>query len=362
MQQKLEVVQSIPCYMDDEASPLGLANILFCGRLVRDRFNVLNQYSNYNWTDTVDKVVEPSSTPIADLMDQRAVELIKQGSIATQWSGGVDSTSLLLALIKNGISKEDLEILYDANSVQEYPKLYEWLKNQGYNLHLVEKSWYRELKNVDTDLITNGWCADQLFGSIYFHEDPGSYFLDIREFLKGTTFPQVQPTDEQIDKAVAVYKDHAKNTFGLDLKIAAQLGWFINYTCKWTWVSTFNELYLVDTKNALKTKPFFDTEYFQAFAIGNYENISRANMYAADASEYKKPLKQYCNSIFEDEDYLLNKTKNPSWNSSSDRTIRTDFRIVAKTTTGYEKFSAPQGFPPLMYKDALEGIFTRYKK
>ena len=101
---QVDVIQSLPCFLDDETSPFGIANILFCGRLVRDRFNVLNQYSKVNWLDTTDSIPEPVETPIADLMDQRANELIAQGSVGVQWSGGVDSTSLLLALIRNGSS------------------------------------------------------------------------------------------------------------------------------------------------------------------------------------------------------------------------------------------------------------------
>ena len=362
MQPRLEVVQSIPCYVDNETSPIGIANILFCGRCVRDRFNVLNQYSDINWVDTVDKVVAPSSIPIADIMDQRAVELIKQGSIATQWSGGVDSTSLLLALIKNGISKEDLVVFYDANSVAEYPKLYEWLKEQGWNLKEVKRSWLKELGNVDTDLITNGWCADQLFGSIYFHEYPSSYSLPLVQFLENNKFPQKQPSTEEINKAVEVYREYANKVFGIELNIAAELGWFINFTCKWTWVSTFNELYLSTTKNSNKTQVFYNTEAFQAFALNNFENIARDNIYAQDASKYKEPLKQYCYSVFKDDDYLQNKTKNPSWNSSSDRTMVTGFTITAKTSQGIERYLAPEGFPMGMYQDALEGIFTRFKK
>lgn len=126
----IDVVQSIPCYYDDETSPYGIACLLFTGRLVRDRFNNLNSFSQFNWIQEKESIPIPNSTPLAELIDRRANELLGQ-SISVQWSGGVDSTTLLLALIKNGISKEDLLVYYDNNSVQEYPKLFHWLQKQA---------------------------------------------------------------------------------------------------------------------------------------------------------------------------------------------------------------------------------------
>ena len=98
----IDVAQSIPCYYDDETSPYGIACLLFAGRLVRDRFNNLNPYSRFNWIQEKESIPIPNSTPLAELIDRRANELIGQ-SISVQWSGGVDSTTLLLSLIKNGM-------------------------------------------------------------------------------------------------------------------------------------------------------------------------------------------------------------------------------------------------------------------
>lgn len=150
---KLIVAQSFPCTMDSQTTPFGIACGLFSGRLVRDRFNILNQYSTLNWIDTVDPIPEIETRAMSELMDQRAQELIAKGSITAQWSGGVDSTSLLLALIKNGIKKDDLVILCDNNTVEEYPKLFCWLRDQGYNLHTVWQ-WRKELSSTQALLVS----------------------------------------------------------------------------------------------------------------------------------------------------------------------------------------------------------------
>ena len=286
----LIAVQSVSC-PDTDTSPYGIATALFCGRLVRDRFNFLNQYSNVHWVDSVDPIPSPDATFMTDLMDRRAQELIAQGSVATQWSGGVDSTSLLLALIRNGIKKDNLQILLDSNSISEYPKLFSWLQEEKYDCKVI-KDWKTALSTCDTDVITNGWCADQLFGSMFFHEAPTLYDRSLKElfedlFLLGKKIPK-----EDIHNAIVVFKQMGKELFDVDINIAAELGWLINFCLKWTWVSTFNELFLVGTKNQFKTQVFYNTPYFQSWAVNNFLEIHKNNVYGTDASHYKKQLKK----------------------------------------------------------------------
>lgn len=356
---KLIVAQSIPCYFEPDTSPFGLANVLFAGRLVRDRFNKLNKYSEVNWIDTVDPIPEALSTPLSELMDKRANELIGK-SITAQWSGGVDSTALLLALIKNGISKEDLIIFYDSNSETENPFLFSWLKKNKYQMKFIN-SWRQELGNTDTDIITNGWCADQLFGSVFFSNFTHKYFEPLDKFLKGFQCPSRNLNDEHRANAIEVYKRNAQELFNIDLKIGAELGWFINFCSKWTWVSTFNELFLLGTKSFRKTKVFYDTQYFQGWSLNNFTNISRTNVYS-DPRNYKKELKKYIYSIVPDFEYLNNKTKKPSWNAALNADISKEYKICVKTDKGYEMHSNPLHFPitaPNLYNNS---IFTKYRK
>lgn len=350
---------------EPDFSPYGIATSLFCGRHVRDRFNFLNAYSQVNWATTVDPIPEPSSIPLSELMDRRAQELISKGKVAAQWSGGVDSTSLLLALIKNGIKKENLEILLDKNSILEYPKLYSWLSEQGYTCILV-KNWKNCLGTCTADVITNGWCADQLFGSIFFHEAPELYDKKLEDLISTIHLPFGKASREQANEAVEVFKRMGKDLFDVDISIAAHLGWMINFCLKWTWVSSFNELFLVGTKNQFKTSVFYNTPYFQSWAINNFLNISQNNIYGKEAKYYKRELKEYCNSVFEDENYLLNKSKVPSWNAALTPKISVPLEtynaLTIKTTTGYELYKLPIRGLHQRYELITKEIFTKYCK
>lgn len=354
---KLDVAQSLYESLDTENNPFNVACTLFAGRLVRDRFSSLHQYSTYNWIDAKDPVPEIVTTPIAELIDQRAQDFVNH-SVTVQWSGGVDSTTILLALIKNGIHKDDLQICYDIATLSEYPKLYLWLKDNHYNLKQVDK-WRKYLGHVDTDLITNGWCADQLFGSIFFHDLPGQYFTPIKEFLFDFSYPFGKLSEQEAEEYAHIYKESAKEGLGIDLNIAAELGWYINFSLKWTWVSTFNTLFLLNTPNMFKTKCFFNTPYFQGWSLGNFNNIATNNIYGKKARFYKKELKEYCYTVFPDGDYLNNKTKFPSWNSALSN-AKDNIRIAVKDNEGYSAitFNAQQG----EFTDMIARFFTKYKK
>lgn len=351
---------TIPLWVEDLSTPFGIANSLFCGRLVRDRFNVLNQYSNVNWSDEVDSLPTTTEESLANLMDKRANELLGN-SITVQWSGGVDSTSLLLSLIKNGISKEDLIVRYDINSCEEYPYLYKWLKDNKYQMLPVKNNWYEALVSTETDLIVNGWCADQLFGSVFFYNCPELYSLDLHSFLDKVSIQDTTLTKENKNIAIETYQQYAKSMFDLDLNTAAELGWFINFTVKWSYVSLFNEMYLVGTPKQFITKPFYDTPYFQSWALSNFNNVSKVNIYS-EPKEYKRQLKEYCNSILPDEDYLLNKSKKPSWNARQNKTMYDKKKIVLKTTEGYEVHQSYIWSPKGQKISLADAIFTKFRK
>lgn len=357
----LIAAQILPFTLEEPDTPYGAAVWNFTGRLVRDRFNQLNKYSKFNWCTEADPIPEPDTRDLALLMDERAQELLsKHEHITVQWSGGVDSTAVLLSLIKHGIKKDNLKILCATTSEEEYPKLYEWLKAEGYDL-TISDDWFKTMSEVDTDLITNGWCADQLFGSMHFYHHPDTYFLDLPSFLKQRNFKKAL-TEDSIQDIAQVYKQTAKNVFDVDLEIAAQLGWFINFTMKWTWTNCVNELYLARTKNEYKTKAFFDSPTFQGWSLAHYGEIIKSNGYGSETEFYKRPLKEYSNSIFADEDYLKSKGKFPSWNAALDSTKTNFFRFVAKTTKGkiimnYPKI-VPRGAPDLY----VSPFFTRFLK
>lgn len=247
------------------------------------------------------------------------------------------------------------------HSIDEYPKLYLWLKEKGYNIHPL-MDWHTGLKEVQTDITTNGWCADQLFGSVFFYSAPELYPLPIEKFLTETKSNLGEWTKEQALDASQIFKKYAKDFFDLELTTAAELGWFINFTLKWTWVSTYNELYLAGTDRQYKTHVFYNTSYFQSWALNNFSNIASFNIYGKDAKFYKKELKEYCNEVFPDQDFLLHKTKKPSWNATQNTTMFRRRLVVLKHDKGYDIYNLPKTLPYRNLPVIEPSFYTKFYK
>lgn len=128
---------------------------------------------------------------IEQICDERALELIARATrehrkIAVLWSGGIDSTSVAVALLRNIPETEwkSIHILYTDRSKEENEAFYEWLRMHTTMNYLGEtiNEIYRPLadsqsSSVFLPLIVTGEIGDQIFGSMlaeYFYNTEGT--------------------------------------------------------------------------------------------------------------------------------------------------------------------------------------------
>jgi len=96
---------------------------------------------------------------LATLLDRRANELLSLDQrIAIMWSGGIDSTCVLAALIKNSTNLSQLVIYCSNKSIQENPEFY--------NKLIKNKIECREVDELD---VTNEFIDEH----VLLHGDPG---------------------------------------------------------------------------------------------------------------------------------------------------------------------------------------------
>ena len=328
---KIDIVFSVPADIDNLKSPLGTLTTFGVSApppLARDRFDVLNKYSTFELSGQVDPIPVPISTSISDLIDRRAQEFAKK-SCTVSWSGGVDSTVIVLALIKNGIHKDDLEIVYDDMSMLEYPALYRWLVKQGYRMRHVhdKREWLSVVSSTQTDAQLSGRCGDYLaFPETWFHHNDFSgrmYHAPLETFLVAGShiaaprfrFPRLT-VDEAFEYA-DIYRESARKLFGVELTCAAELSWYGAFCLAWRRSVLYAKLYMQGTRNEDRAKAFYDTPYFQGWAVGHFDNISKVNIYRDGPQNFKREFKEYCNEVFPDSQYLLHKGKYSSWKSGN---------------------------------------------
>lgn len=105
-----------------------------------------------------------SEIKFAEACEKRAHEIIDMGKpIRLYWSGGIDSTTALVALIQAGVKPDQMEIACSCESIEERPLFF--------RRHIVGKYRIVEAPSVaqslvETDsVIVTGELGDQIFGA-----------------------------------------------------------------------------------------------------------------------------------------------------------------------------------------------------
>jgi hypothetical protein len=266
---------------------------------------------------------EKFNTTFSDIMDARALQIFRQATdsnrkLAVMYSGGIDSTAILVSLLKNiplQEIKEHVVVLLSELSIMENPNFYRdhVIKNFG----CVSSSRFPYLIGNDDYLMVSGENADQLFGS-----QVTSFFSRGRDFTE-IFKPIDQMKGEIIDwmasriEADGANASDAGELFHLLEKIVAsapielddvhKFFWWINFTTKWQ--SVYVRM-LGFSQNIKKIKleenytTFYHPKEFQLWSMNNTDKFIKDT-----SSSSKYIVKEYIFNFNKDLDYFRNKSK-----------------------------------------------------
>lgn len=323
-----------------EVDPLSVMNRMFAPWFCADRFNILNKYSPFRIAKFDDRLPPSKKLDIADICDKRAFEIIAMGKpVVVLWSGGVDSTAIIVSLLKNNIPLDQLTVSFSSMTKTEYPWYMNELKRLG--VRLEEHEQIPEYVNTLSDTtIVNGWCADQLFGSDVHRFNPDLYhenwMTGIRQMMLARN---IHLTESSFEVLESVYSDYAQQ-LGFELNQFCEFAWLYNFCIKWSFVREAGKL--VCEKKSIRDNMvnFFETDDFQSWSVNNFENLHKENVFK-NARVYKYPLKKYIFDYNKDEDFFLNK---PKVNSRS--SVRQEAKkIFILDTDGYHVFQLKNAEP-----------------
>ena len=256
-------------------------------------------------------------TPIGKLCQPKTIEelcynsaqniLYKAGSkkIYVTWSGGIDSTLVLSELLKVA-PKDQLVVLMDKNSIDEYPEFYnKYIKDQ---LHTSSMSFYTDdpLRNALKDgIIVTGHLMDPVFGANVYQALPVEKLKQtIPEFLKGVDLPSQTKYMNLI------------NACPRDIVDVKDLFWWMDYTLNYQseqlmWLLEIEEMIL--DENLIH---FGAGEDWNNYAVSTPAEVKWPGY---DFNLYKIAIKEHIYKFTKDEYYTKEKIKMPSW-----RHYRTD--------------------------------------
>lgn len=223
----------------------------------------------------------------SELCDRRAIELLDAAEssgrrLAVMYSGGVDSTMVMISLIKNCDPiklRRLVMIIMDNNSIAENRLLYENHISGRFDCY--HSQWFSQVLGDDSYILVTGEGNDQLFGSkvLVDHwdrfglrpwEDPVSDQLIIDHFA--SNLPRVRA------EIIFNLLDSVCQAAPIPIDTMYKWWWWINLSCKWQNVFMRCASYTSPENRAtLRLKDnyvmFFDTVALQQWSMANSNNL-----------------------------------------------------------------------------------------
>lgn len=266
-------------------------------------------YSNYFdltsavTSKTLDEILSIRSNEVLELMAARDLPLM------LHWSGGIDSTLVLVSLLEN-FSSADLSNVFIAlniSSINENPEFF--LKHILGKFKLVDSSqWTPDIDTLKSFIHLTGQYADQLFPAGFSQEQVNS---------GQPIIPLSKLKNDPIERIIA---DAIKD--GVKLENLGDLHWWLNFNYHWTEIDLKDilefvnycdaERYSVYVKNHIH---WFKTNDFQIWSLNNNDRSYKMN-----TKLYKTEFKQHIYHYDKNETYLINKTKQGSSRTKSVKT------------------------------------------
>ena len=302
-------------YLGDRALPrdyVAACRFMHCG--VIDRTGVLPP--PFPW-----RVLDPIPAPgdsvaeFGTLCDARGEELVAEAVMANTtirhfWSGGIDSTSALIALMRAAERQgctDRLCVLLSMDSVLEYPEFYLRLIDGRFAVESVRPPMAQALQ--PDALNVTGEHGDQLFGSQLLapYVRRGVAHEPYRDLLPLVMLERLRnPIDVW---RVRRYLQPVLDAAPVPIVSLFDALWWLNFTLKWQDVS----LRMVGLSSGLAQtrfgalRHFFRTEAFQRWSM-----TTTPRRLVRLWTEYKAPAKEYIRAFTGDERYFRQKIKEDS--------------------------------------------------
>lgn len=237
--------------------------------------------------------------------------------IGLLWSGGIDSTAVLVALMRVAPSpeylRERVEIFMSAESIQEYPLFFHRYVVGRFKIH--SSSFFFDFFQ-GSHLLVTGEGNDQLFGSdlvarlvpLLGPEYPSAPFTDDRllTYLRTFSFEK-----RELERLFTLFRELAKKCPS-GVRTCFDFFWWLNFSCKWQSVYMRMLGYISPLARKNVSADFIRDNYRCFFFDERFENWSVWNSalkIGKDWSSYKLEAKKFILEFTGDQVYFENKIK-----------------------------------------------------
>lgn len=311
--------QALSGFVGDLALPpeyVLLVKAFGCGAI--DRTETLDQGFDYRVIDPIPERFDDSRT-FAQLCDETARKIVAEAleqsrNIRVFWSGGIDSTVAIIALMKAAAESDcanKINILVSTEAVEEYLEFFD--------IHIRGKYATTPItppvsQYLDPEMLNvTGEMGDQLFGSYLSRNfvETGIAHIPYQDILP-LVLTRTLKLPDLADRLIR-YLQPQVEACPVRLESLFDYFWWINFSLKWQAVAMRLQVFRVQQIREVNdaTRHFFRGPDFQNWSLSH----PAARAAVADWRDYKMEAKKYIHEFTGDDVYLAEKTKEPSLKS-----------------------------------------------
>ena len=242
-------------------------------------------------------------------MQQRVLNLISKGQrINILWSGGIDSTAMVVAFLQNLDSFEQIRILYSPYARYEHPGYIENFLVKFPGLELVDISGDAYLNTQLDGIFITGDGGDELTASI-----DESFFNNHGPELLHTPWQDYFYKNTQDDSLIEFCDSYFKSA-GRPIDTVLEARWWFYAICKNRFhLSEKCDLY-IDYKNFDPNSiiGFYDCNEYENFIYWNIDQCITGNKYTG----WKEIIKQYAVNFDGQQEWYVTKQKTNSFQAN----------------------------------------------
>jgi hypothetical protein len=239
-----------------------------------------------------------------DVCDKRALDLILTGkSIAFFWSGGIDSTCALAALLRNNIALDQITVYLNQRSIREALGFFKsQIENSIYHVRSLDirgKVTEAVEKNM---LVVTGEMGDQILGTGRVRILGSNISLP---WETAVSLLAQKLSIEVIDwESLKCLVDKAP----FKIKIAFDAFWWFNFVTEWN--AMYYRMYTRLNQFPFYNPPshFFDCPEFQQWSMTERNRVFKMDRFD-DLKRWKWVAKRYIFSLDKNKEYYQNKGK-----------------------------------------------------
>jgi hypothetical protein len=243
--------------------------------------------------------------------------------ICVFWSGGIDSTVALSALIMTNSDYRNRITVYTSEySIQnEYPLFFDmFVKNMDYIL-LKDGEFFNPALFNGSNYVIDGCCGDQIWGC---------NIMEKMDDIRKKHYSSLYKTDEfkkccgAFTKTTIEYIENLVESFPTETKTVSDLYWLLTFTHKWDHVRRRHMANIKDISVFNRMNSFFNHVEYQKWAMTN------TDMKVGETwNTYKQPAKDFIFELTDDNDYRVNKLQHESMGHSITNNItRNYYKLV----------------------------------